>query len=468
MQIKKQISLLIITVLLLPFACILLVPMFVYIHSSDSTLMKRYLDERQKNPNTLSTHNWNQIQEYISTTPHDVEILLVHHKKILFSTFPDFPKGNEVTLEEFFPYMRDTFSSYNYQIQSFYIVDDELYLTDQAKINMGKDIMNNSGFIITRRNINSRPKSRLVKSRFMIPFYFLIVTMEIIFIVFGIQVIRTISNSVIRLKFATENIISGDMETPVDTSLKKSEAEEISGLAENLEKMRISLKESKERRTRFIMGISHDLRTPVALIKGYSEAIEDGVITGKDLTKSACLINQNAVRLEEMINDLINYVKLNNSDWKQKLELIELKPVLETYLCNMRCAADMYRRQVSGNLDIPEHIKVKMDTNLLQRVIENLFTNALRYTKEGDSISLNSYLNKEGHPVVTIKDTGSGIAKKDQQKVFELFYRGTNSRREDGMGIGLAVVKTIIDSHGWKIDIKSELKKGTEFIITLS
>ena len=124
--------------------------------------------------------------------------------------------------------------------------------------------------------------------------------------------------------------------------------------------------------------------------------------------------------------------------------------------------------QVTGNFNIPENLTVKMDANLFQRVIENLFTNALRYTRDGDEISLNAYLNSNNTPVVIFRDTGPGIDKKDQQKVFELFFRGTNSRREDGMGIGLAVVKTIIESHGWNIEINSELNKGTEFIITLN
>ncbi|MCI6441411.1 HAMP domain-containing sensor histidine kinase [Treponema sp.] len=468
MRIKKQISLLIITLLVLHLTCIILFPMFYYMQTSDSDLMKKYRDERQRNPSVLSEKSWNQIQKFIESKPHDLEVLVIHHGKVTFSSFPDIPRGMEVTFNSFYPYMKNTLCDYDYQIQSFYKSNDEIFITKEAKINMDRDYMNNSGLIISRRNINSHSINKSLRLKGMVPFYLVIVVMELVFIVFAFFIIRIISNSVIRLKQATENIISGDIGTPVDTFLNKSEADEISSLAENLEKMRINLKENIETKSRFIMGISHDLRTPVALIKGYSEAIEDGVICGDSLCKSACLINQNAVRLEEMINDLINYVKLNNTDWKQNLTSIALKPQLESYLCNMRCAADIYRRKVTGNFNIPENLTVKMDANLFQRVIENLFTNALRYTRDGDEISLKAYLNSNNTPVVIFRDTGPGIDKKDQQKVFELFFRGTNSRREDGMGIGLAVVKTIIESHGWNIEINSELNKGTEFIITLN
>lgn len=468
MHIKRQISLLIITLLILPLACVIVFPMFYYSQISDSSLMQRFQAERQKNPTILSDKSWNQVRRFIEQKPRDIEILVIHDKKLLFSTFTDMPEDFNLTLNDFYSYLKATFSEYNYQIQSFYIVDDELYITKEAKLNLDKDLIDYSGLIITRRSVLSSPSFNIIRFRFMLPFYIIIVITELIFITFGIFFIRTISNSVIKLKQATENIINGNIDTPVDTALNKREADEISSLAENLEKMRLTLKENSERKSRFIMGISHDLRTPVALIKGYSEAIEDGVICGENLCKSACLINQNAVRLEEMINDLINYVKLNNTDWKQNLQSVALKPQLESYLCNMRCAADMYKRKVSGDFNITDSLTVKMDANLFQRVIENLFTNALRYTRDGDEISLNAYINSDNIPVVSFKDTGSGIEKKDQERVFDLFYRGTNSRREDGMGIGLAVVKTVIDSHGWNIEIKSEPNMGTEFIITLN
>ena len=466
MHLKKQISMLITTLLILPLVCILFVPVVYYIQEPNSALMKNYKVARTNYGTYLSDKSWKQIQKFLELKPRDTELLAIYDEYVIFSNFADFPVEGKISFEEIFNDIKGTFRDYDYQIQSFYISDNEVYITQEAKLNLDATTKKHDGLLITRRRLDAWSAEKIVKI-FMIPLYLVIFVMESVFIVFGIFTIRSISNSVIRLKQATEKIIKGDINTPVDTSLKKGEADEISMVVENLEKMRIALKENAERKTRAIMGISHDLRTPVALIKGYSEAIDDGVLTGDNLSKSAGLINQNAVRLEEMINDLIDYIKLDSAEWKQNQQPVVLKSVLEPFFSNMKGAADLYKRNIAENIDIPDDLTVNMDIKLFQRAMENLFTNALRYTKDGDTISLNSYLNKDGVPVVTIKDTGRGIARENQEKVFELFYRCTGSRREDGMGIGLAVVKAIVESHGWKIDIQSEVGKGTEFIITL-
>ena len=92
---------------------------------------------------------------------------------------------------------------------------------------------------------------------------------------------------------------------------------------------------------------------------------------------------------------------------------------------------------------------------LARRVFENLFNNALRYTNDGDSITLKSFI-EDNNVEYVISDTGIGIEQKDLKNIFNMFYRGTNSRREEGMGIGLSVVQNIIETHRWKIDVTSE------------
>ena len=232
--------------------------------------------------------------------------------------------------------------------------------------------------------------------------------------------------------------------------------------------MRKALKENLERRSRFIMGISHDLRTPVALIKGYSEAVSDGIVNSiDDIKKSISIINTKAGLLESMINDLINYIKIDNTEWKKTLRPVELKSFLKDFATNMEGAAELYKRKISSSIEIEEQ-QVLMDKNLFTRALENIYGNALRYTNDGDSISLEAKKNPLGKTEISISDTGVGIPEEDLEKVFELFFRASNSRRENGMGIGLSVVKSIIDSHGWSINVKSKPNQGTTFTITLN
>jgi signal transduction histidine kinase len=103
---------------------------------------------------------------------------------------------------------------------------------------------------------------------------------------------------------------------------------------------------------------------------------------------------------------------------------------------------------------------------LFQRALENLFSNALRYTKEADRISISAAATDTALKI-EIGDTGCGIAEKDQKHIFDLFYRGSNSRREEGMGIGLSVVKNIVDTHGWAIALESKQGHGSLFTITI-
>ncbi len=265
----------------------------------------------------------------------------------------------------------------------------------------------------------------------------------------------------------TRKIANGELDTDIKFA-EKSSTNEILELTKDLDSMRNSLKEEQERRSRFIMGISHDLHTPVAIIKGYSEAISDGVVNDIDgIKKSAAIINTKSEQLESMIKELIDYVKLNNVEWKKIQEPVEIKSFLEDFVANMEGVAEFYKRKIFKSIDLDEQF-VLMDKNLFIRVLENLYRNALQYTNDGDSISLEARKNNQGLIEISIRDTGIGIPEDDLKKVFELFYRSTNSRREDGTGIGLSVVKSIIDSHGWQISVDSEVGKGSVFTITMS
>ncbi|MBQ0039617.1 MAG: HAMP domain-containing histidine kinase [Treponema sp.] len=456
--------------MLLPLAYFALVPfLYFYQTAPKKELHERITNARKLNGGFLTEESWEQVHKFINNIPPDEEILVVYEGKIIISTFPEFSVGTTVTNDEIFEVVKDTRDNYEYRFQSFFIRMNELHIEQHIGARKPLSKANNAshGFII-RRHSSLRDTLRRSRSlKYFLISFITIITIEILLVTFVIHITRIVSKSVIRLHKETEKIICGDLETPLDTSLKSGEAEEISILAENLETMRQTLKENKDRRARFIMGISHDLRTPVALIKGYSEALADGVICGDEGRQSALLINQNAEHLEEMINELINYVKLNNIEWQHDLKPVNLNKILNSMKQNMTYSAELYKRSISGTIDIPKDIEVQMDPKLFRRAFENLFSNAMRYTKDEDSIYFNAWINEDGNAIVSLKDTGKGIAKKDQKKIFELFYRGTSSRREQGFGIGLAVVKAIMETHGWKIEIKSEEKKGTEFLITI-
>jgi signal transduction histidine kinase len=232
--------------------------------------------------------------------------------------------------------------------------------------------------------------------------------------------------------------------------------------------MRRALKEEYARRSRFIMGVSHDLRTPLSLIQGYVEAITDGLAPDADTQKRYLgIVLDKTSALEGMIGDLIEFVKMETGEWRMTHREVPLAELLQEVARRFTEDALILKREFRASIDVPAGFAVRMDRALFLRALENLIGNAIRYTEPGGVIGMSARL--EGSTaVLAISDTGIGIPREDIPRVFDPFYRGTNSRREQGFGLGLTTVKTIVESHGWTIDVVSKVGEGTTFTIRLA
>ncbi|MBP5443066.1 MAG: HAMP domain-containing histidine kinase [Treponema sp.] len=453
MKIRTQLNILILGIILIPLASLIALPVYHYATSSERRLLKGYKEIRRMEEYDLSEDDWEMIRNEIKNIPPTVQVAFYYDYSILLSNMPELKAGTIVTPGEIWNFITSSNSEYDYQMQA-------PMMERRGFGSYGPEVI-----VISRSKV--RPSQNRRWNRFTLPFFIGVLVFELFCITLIIILSKTISSSITLLQQNTQKIADGALDTKLEQPKHSVKSNEITSLTESLERMRVSLKDEQERRNKFIMGISHDLRTPVALIKGYSEAITDGVVGDMDeIKKSLGIVETKADQLESMINDLINYVKLNNADWLQTLEPISLKPLLENFASSSKSTAEVYKRNIVIEIDVDENLKVPMDKNLVNRVLENLFSNALRYTRDGDSITI-SCIQKKDSVVVSVTDTGIGMEEKDLQRIFDLFYRATNSRREQGMGIGLSVVKTVIDAHGWKIGVESELGKGSSFIITI-
>ena len=454
MKIRTQLNLLIFFMVVIPIICFLSLPVYHYLSSPQRKLYKDFKAIRRMNAINLPEDDWQMLSEQLKLVPPHIQVLVYHDGRVIISSLPELPANTLISPLELFDFMGRTNDFFDYQLRSPSLVADQFPMVRDSRF-----------LIIFRSKVpehNKRPPRN-----FYTPAFIGLSCFEIFCIFFLIHLSHVIAVSITFLEQSALKIAGGELDTKVESHISKRDPNEITKLAEGLVKMRDSLKDAQERRTKFIMGISHDLRTPVALIKGYTEAITDGVVDDMDeIKKSLSIIYAKADQLESMINDLINYVKLNNTDWRQTLENVPLKPVLSEFAESSKVTAELYKRSIETSISISDTAKVPMDKQLFTRALENIFSNALRYTKENDGIQLSAW--EEGkNACIRISDTGAGISEKDLKHIYDLFYRGSNSRREAGMGIGLSVVKTIIDTHGWHIDVKSELGKGTEFIITM-
>jgi signal transduction histidine kinase len=273
---------------------------------------------------------------------------------------------------------------------------------------------------------------------------------------------RSITKSVMVLEDATRRIAAGDLDLNVDVR----GSNEITSLTASLNRMRDALKEEDRRRSRFIMGVTHDLKTPLAIIQSYAELLDDGMAGDPASQKNAAdIILVKVDQLETMINHLIEFVKMDTGEWKSQLLDVDIAVFLQNFARRFILDAGALHYEMTANITIPENTFVSLDERLFVRALENLVGNAIRHTPAGSHITLGA-VQDENSIRVTISDNGPGISEKDLPHIFETFYRGSASRREEGMGIGLSVVKWVIDSHGWTIDAASN-SAGTRFTITI-
>jgi len=348
---------------------------------------------------------------------------------VLYSEMPDFSPNTFASWESILPFFEN-----------------------QRTIFTAIGLEKNQGYILV--NVKTQSIRDKMRPFFVHAFIGLIFggLLTVFTICMSIIIARTIANSVRVLESATRRIAEGEL----DLEVEAKGSNEIISLTNSLNKMRNALKEEELRRSRFIMGITHDLKTPLALIKGYAEAIEDGVAEGPaSCTEAAGIITAKADQLESMINDLIGYVHMETGELRTRLKRVNLTDFLRNSANTMKTDVELLQHTFIHEINLPENICIPLDEKLALRVLENLIHNAVRYTPNGSTIRFDAVLLKNSVEL-KVSDNGPGIDKEDLPHIFEMFYRGSSSRREQGMGLGLAVVKWVADYHGWSISASSD------------
>ena len=213
----------------------------------------------------------------------------------------------------------------------------------------------------------------------------------------------------------------------------------------------------------FTANVSHELKTPLTSISGYSELIENGMATDDDIRRFAKEIHKNSSRLLTLINDIIRLSELDATDASHTFEPIDLYPIAETCVSMLQINAEKHKVSLSFE---GEHADVMSTKEMMEELLYNLCDNAIRYNNENGTVHVSLH-EKEDKVVLSVKDTGIGIPKDHQGRVFERFYRVDKSRSKStgGTGLGLAIVKHIVVQSNAEIALQSEKGTGTEIKI---
>ena len=281
----------------------------------------------------------------------------------------------------------------------------------------------------------------------------------------SVLILRSLNRSILKLEGATRRIAEGDL----DFELPARGNDQIASLTRSFDSMRRALKEEYARRSRFIMGVSHDLRTPLTLIQGYVEAIADGFAAEPDAPEEVPVHHPRQDARPGGHDRRADRVR-EDGDRGVAHDASRRAGCRSFLLDNARRFAEdaqILKREFTWSVDVPETCSASAWTPACfpapWRTSWEMPSATPRRT---GSITMTAAAGT-GRSSFPSSDTGIGIPKEDVGRIFDPFYRGTNSRREQGFGLGLTTVRSIIESHGWNISVHSAVGQGTTFTIRM-
>lgn len=331
---------------------------------------------------------------------------------------------------------------------------DKLPTIGKIKNPMGDNMLyyklkTDRGYIITfesSRNVNE----------YMKIVYIVLILVFLLSIILSIPIISIIGKKftkpVLKLKYASKEIANGnfDVDTYVDTK------DEIQDLSMSIKTMAYELDKKYSFQRSFIANVSHDFRTPLSIIRNYSEAIYDDIIdevTKKDYLRD---IISEVDRLNLLVNDILQLSKLKEGVYKFNPVKFNIKDLLEE--CKNKFESIALQRNIKINLS-SESIYIEADYNLLSRVLYNFIDNAIKFSKNNSEVQIIAEF-QDSKLKVLIKDYGQGIKKEMLDSIWDRYYK---HRESGGMGLGLVICKEILELHNFQYGVNSIENSGSEF-----
>lgn len=245
----------------------------------------------------------------------------------------------------------------------------------------------------------------------------------------------------------------------MDEQEETADYEELTPFINMIKKQHQDIMKNAKLRQEFTANVSHELKTPLTSISGYAELIETGMASETDVVHFAHGIHNSANRLLTLINDIIRLSELDGAEQEVAFERLNLYDLARTCVEMLSMSA--------GKHDVDISIQggecyIDGNKQMIEELLYNLCDNAIRYNNAGGSVEVETYF-RDGHTYLVVRDTGIGIPKEHQERIFERFYRVDKSRSKStgGTGLGLAIVKHIIARHNAELELESELGKGT-------
>ena len=280
----------------------------------------------------------------------------------------------------------------------------------------------------------------------------------------GIRRKIMVERPVKRIISAAEKIMNGEFSTRIEPINSIDTADGFDIIVDYFNKMAEELSGTETLRTDFISNVSHELKTPLSVMQNYGTMLQQPDLSEEKRIEYAKAITESSRKLADLITNILKLNKLENQQIFPEKQTYNLGEQLCECLLNFESTWE--KKEININTDIEEEVFVESDPELLTLVWNNLFSNAMKFTESGGDVSL-TLKSDEEWAVVQVSDTGCGISPDVGKHIFEKFYQGDTSHATQGNGLGLALVKRVVDIAGGDISVNSEVHKGSTFTVKI-
>lgn len=275
----------------------------------------------------------------------------------------------------------------------------------------------------------------------------------------------TVERPVRRISDGLERITNGEFDNKIEPFTDPFGTNRYNTIIEHINKMTDELKGVETLRTDFVSNVSHEMKTPLSVIRNYAALLESDSLSDDERREYAKSIGDASKRLAALITNILKLNKLENQQIFPEVKEFDLgEQVCE---CMLEFENEWEKKNIDVETDIEDGIIVCADPELLTLVWNNLLSNAIKFTDEGGRVML-KISQKDDRVSVSVTDTGCGIDSETGRHIFDKFYQGDTSHAARGNGLGLALVKRIIDITNGEISVSSQLGVGSTFTVTLN
>lgn len=275
----------------------------------------------------------------------------------------------------------------------------------------------------------------------------------------------TVNRPVKRIQEGIAEIVSGNFRTEIRYLYHEDSGNEFDQIIKGLNQMAKELGSVETLRTDFISNVSHEMKTPLAVIQNYGTLLQTPGLSDEKRVEYAKAINEQTRRMSTLITNILKLNKLENQQIYPNVQKYDLGEQLCE--CMLSFENDWEKKGIEIDADLAEDVMVNADPEMMSLVWNNLLSNAIKFTEKGGQVGLYLMTDDE-HAIVQVRDTGCGMSAETGKNIFQKFYQGDTSHTTQGNGLGLALVKKVIDISGATIGVSSKLGEGSIFTVIMN